>query len=61
MTFRVTSRHAEDVGNGLTVEPGGQFDESKADPTTVQRLQAEGKVAASGGSKSTTRKTEAKE
>jgi|1185.fasta_scaffold229473_2 hypothetical protein len=60
MTLRVTSRHAEDVGNGVTVEPGSDFDESTADPATVQRLQAEGKVAASSGSKSTARKTEAK-
>jgi len=36
--FVVTSRHAEDVGLGNMVEPGGEFDDKEVLDAVKQRL-----------------------
>lgn len=40
----LSSTHAEDVGNGLVVEPGQEIP-SDADPAVVKRLEDEGRVS----------------
>jgi hypothetical protein len=40
----LSSTHAEDVGNGLVVEPGQPIP-SDADPDVVKRLESEGRVS----------------
>lgn len=40
----LTSDHAEDLGNGVVVEPWAEFDPDDADPDTLARLENEGKI-----------------
>lgn len=60
MTKRLHSTHAEVIG-GQMVEPGAEFDESKADEVTLKRLEKAGALRdVKPAPKAATTKTEAK-